>query len=265
VTLASADVEAADGALSKLWEYLHHQGHGVAVGALAVPFLIRIVSAGSPRHRADTVLLVAEIGRCEHFGDGTREGLLRIAEDPFMSDGTTHCPVNWTIQAARDAVAGDVHLLFPLLSHADPDVRSATAFVLSVSAGETPRISSALHVRLTVEDNPVVRASLILGLAQLGREHRGESTATWTKGLWSDSDHPREIRVSAGLAWLCLVNDAVPEEHRTLLTDASTDRLNELFQQVAWIRPVDFINGQGLRRCIDQMLTPGADDGDPWA
>ncbi|MEU6971933.1 hypothetical protein AB0A71_30200 [Kitasatospora aureofaciens] len=260
--LASGDAEAARRALWQLWDHLHHQGSTIAVGALAVPFLLRIAATGatgSSGIRASTLRLVAEIARCQHFGDGRREGLLQVAEDPEEAEGTTMCPVDWTIQAARAAITADLHLLFPLLPNPDPEVRSATAFVLATATGEIPRISSALHSRLAVEDDPAVRVSLILAIAQLAREDQDEHAPAWARALWSDAAQPLETRVGAALAWLCLVDDPVPDELRTLLTDPGTDQLSELFQQAPWFPPVDYY-GSGLRRCIHEMLTPDV----PW-
>ncbi|GGV99462.1 hypothetical protein GCM10010230_25640 [Streptomyces narbonensis] len=261
-TLASG---ASGRALGELWENLHHQGSTIAVGALAVPFLLRIAVIGLPGLRADTLRLVAEIGRCQHFGDGTREGLLQVTEDPLEAEGTTMCPTNWTIQAARDAITGDLRLLFPLLSDPDPDVRSATAFVLAAATSEIQRVSSPLHRRLAVEDDPMVRVGLILAIAQLAREHQDENAPLWARELWSDPGRSPEIRIGAGLAWLCLVGDPIPDELRALLTDPSTDQCSDLFQRVPWLEPVDFY-GSGLRRCIHQMLTqdvPCRQDGPP--
>ncbi|MET8860917.1 hypothetical protein [Streptomyces sp. NPDC004579] len=258
-TLTSSDAEAARRALGELWEGLHHQGGTVAVAALAVPFLLRIAATGAPRLRASTLRLVAEIARCQAFGDARREGLLQVAEDPELAEGTTMCPVDWTIQAARAAITADLHLLFPFLPNPDPEVRSATAFVLATANGEMPRISSALHSRLAVEDDPAVRVSLILAIAQLAREDRDEHAPAWARALWSDAGQPLETRVGGALAWLCLVDDPAPDELRTLLTDPCTDQLSELFQQVPWLPPVDFY-GSGLRRCLHEMLTPDV----PW-
>ncbi|MFF3597955.1 hypothetical protein [Kitasatospora indigofera] len=259
VTLASNDAQAGRRALEKLWERLHHQGSTIAVAALAVPFLLRIAATGSPGLRAGTLRLVAEIARCQHFGDGSREGLLKVAEDPEEAEGTTMCPVDWTIQAARNAITADLHLLLPFLPDPGPEVRAATAFALATAAAEVPRISCALHSRLAVEDDPVVRVSLILAIAQLAREDQDEHAPAWARALWSDAAQPPETRVGAALAWLCLVDDPAPDELRTLLTDPSTNRLGELLQQVPWLPPVDY-HGSGLRRCIHEMLTPDV----PW-
>ncbi|MGW2823010.1 hypothetical protein ACWC24_18765 [Streptomyces sp. NPDC001443] len=257
-TLADEDTEGARRALNQLWDGLHHQGSTIAVAALAVPFLLRIAATGSPGLRASTLRLVAEIARCQAYGDGTREGLLQVAEDPELVEGSTMGPVDWTIQAARTAVTADLHLLFPFLLDPDPEVRSATAFVMATANGETPRISSALHSRLAAEEDPAVRVSLILAIAQLAREDRDEDAPEWARALWSDAAQPLGTRVGAALAWLCLVDVPVPDELRALLADPGADRLGELFQRVPWIPPVDPIDG--LRRCTHEMLTPDV----PW-
>ncbi|MEU4302595.1 hypothetical protein [Kitasatospora aureofaciens] len=149
--LASGDAEAADRALRQLWANLHHQGGTIAVGALAVPFLLRIATTGHPGLGAQTLHLVAEIGRCQHMGDGSREGLLQVAQEPLRVEGSTMCPVDWTIQAARQAVTDDLPLLLPLLDDPDPEVRSTTAYVLATATGEIPRVSSALRGRLATK------------------------------------------------------------------------------------------------------------------
>ncbi|MEU9737218.1 hypothetical protein [Streptomyces sp. NPDC048002] len=265
--LASGNAEAADKALWQLWTSLHHQGGTTATGALAVPFLLRIAVAGRPELRADTLRLIAEIGRCQHMGDGSREGLLQVAEEPLMIEGSTMCPVDWTIQAARQAVTDDLRLLPPLLRDPDPEVRSMTAYVLAASTGEVTHLSTALRSRLAEEEDPVVRVSLILAIAQLAREHRDEHAPRWARGLWSDPGRPPEVRIGAGLAWLCLVPDPVPNELRALLTDPGTRPYEGMLQPVPWLAWID-TTASGLRSCINEMLTANLHEtllDDPWS
>ncbi|GGN22276.1 hypothetical protein [Streptomyces fuscichromogenes] len=103
-----------------------------------------------------------------------------------MSEGSTGCPVDWTIQAARLALTGDLHLLLPLLSGPDPEVRSVTAYVLAAATGDLSHVSSALQCRLAKEDDAVVRVSLVLAVAQLAREHQNDHAPRWARDLWSD-------------------------------------------------------------------------------
>ncbi|MFI9325245.1 hypothetical protein ACIGXI_36475 [Kitasatospora aureofaciens] len=265
-TLASGAAEAADRALLQLWTNLHHQGTTIAAGALAEPFLIRIATTRHSGLCARILRLVAEIGRCQHMGDGSREGLLQVAEEPLMVEGSTMCPVDWTIQAARRAVTDDLPLLLPLLDGPDPEVRSMTAYVLAAATDEIPRVCSALRCRLANEDDAVVRVSLILAIAQLAREHHDDHAPRWARDLWSDPGRPPEIRIGAGLAWLCLVTDPAPDELRTLLTDPGISRYDDLLQSVPWLTWCD-APGFALRSCIDEMLAakvPAAVLEDPW-
>ncbi|MGW9212360.1 hypothetical protein ACWGR4_36025 [Embleya sp. NPDC055664] len=216
-----------------------------------MPFLLRIAATGFPGLRATTLTLVAASGRGQHLGDATREGLLHVAEEPLMI-GPVDCPVDWTIQAARDAITADVHLLLPLLADPDPEVGSAVAFVLALATAETTRITAALHDRLATDDDPAVQASLVLAIAQLGREHHDVHVAGWARDLWSAPDRPRHIRIGAGIAWLCLVEDPAPDDLRALLTHPDTARAGDLFQRVPWFPWAD--STSGLRRCVHEML-----------
>lgn len=180
------------------------------MGALAVPFMLRIAATTRPELRAPTFRLVAEIGRCQHMGDGPRDGLLQVAEEPLMIEDSTMCRVDWTIQAARHAVTDDLHLLLPLLADPAPELRSMTAYVLATASGDLSHVSSALQFRLAKEDDAAVRVSLIPAIAQLAREHQDENAPSWAQGLWSDPERPPEVRIGAGMAWLCLIADSAP-------------------------------------------------------
>ncbi|WP_237547399.1 MULTISPECIES: hypothetical protein [Streptomyces] len=96
--------------------------------------------------------------------------------------------------------------------------------------------------------------SLILAIAQLAREHQDEHASQWARGLWSDPGRPPEVRIGAGLAWLCLATGPAPDELRALLTDPGTRQYDVLLQQVPWFTWIDPA-GVGLRSCTDEMLT----------
>ncbi|MFB6678842.1 hypothetical protein ACFCWG_41850 [Streptomyces sp. NPDC056390] len=96
--------------------------------------------------------------------------------------------------------------------------------------------------------------SLILAIAQIAREHQDGHALIWAQDLWSDPGRPPEVRIGAGLAWLCLATDPAPDELRALLTDPGTRPYDDLLQPVSWLTWVDH-HGAGLRSCIDEMLT----------
>jgi hypothetical protein len=74
------------------------------------------------------------------------------------------------------------------------------------------------------------------------------------------------VRVSAALAWLCLVEDPVPEALRTVLEDTVTDELDRLMSPIPWLEAVD---DAGLSRILERVLraqdAPDDVPLDPWA
>ncbi|MFI0454504.1 HEAT repeat domain-containing protein [Actinomadura sp. 6N118] len=267
--LRSLDARTAERAVSSLENRVCHQGGTFAPAALAVPFLLRLASSSATHHRGEILRLVGEVARREHYGDGSRAGLLQVAypDDQPRYDVGGYLE-NWSVQAARIAITCDTPLLLALLDDLDADVRSSACYALATALHDVEAIDAALRRRLSFEEVPAVRMSLTLAIAQLAREHRDESTITRLRTWWSDPDRPTDIRVSAALAWLCLVDVPVPDDLRPLLTTTVNDELAELLAAVPWMKGVDW-GGAGLRRCIYLMLNPEVDwraaDQDPWA
>ncbi|MFK0258566.1 hypothetical protein [Streptomyces sp. NPDC090445] len=259
--LRSADAEAAGRALGQLSGSVVHQGTVGSVAPLTVPFLLRLAADPSTHHRARALNLATAAARLQHWGYGTRDTFLRVATEEWLCDCDGYA-MNWSIEASRNAVTADADLLLPLLHDADPEVRTSACHALATASGEARRITEALRARLATEPAPTVRASLVLAVAELAREHADPRAATWALALWTDPAQPADVRVPAALAWLCLVNDPVPDDLRTALDALVTDDLAGILGGVPWIAHVD---ENGLARTVDQMLNdapPGVID--PW-
>ncbi|MFE2413441.1 HEAT repeat domain-containing protein [Kitasatospora sp. NPDC059408] len=256
------DDEASGRALGRLWNRVCHQGGTSASGALAVPFLIRIALA-YPRHRAALLRLVGAVARRPHFGDGSRAGLLRAGEpagsiriEPSGYQGT------WSIEAARQAVAADANLLCFLLDDPEPAVRQAAAYALAAALPPPGDAPGALYARLAGESDPATRACVVLAIGQLAWEERDPTAVAQLREWWQAPSQPTDVRVSAALAWLCLVADPVPAELDTLLDTAVTDELTALLAPVPWLRDAqDGAKDNGLLVCLTQMRNP---DDFPW-
>ncbi|MFF4344204.1 hypothetical protein ACFY00_30295 [Kitasatospora sp. NPDC001540] len=250
-----ADARGADDQVDVLWDMICHQGTPNAAGALAVPFLIRIaLTHPVPLPRA--LRLVGTLARRSHLGDGTRTGLLRTSApaDSLAFEPSGYVST-WSIQAARQALTEDADLLLPLLSHTVPAVRTAAAYAL---AAATPpardRITAALHTCLDVEDDPVTRASLVLAIGELAWEQRDADAVSRTRTWWQDPARPAEVRISAALAWLCLVDDPIPADLDALLDTEATDHLADLLSPVPWLHHL--AEKQGLHTTLTQMRNP---------
>ncbi|MEU0936919.1 hypothetical protein [Embleya sp. NPDC005971] len=266
--LRSADARTAEEALSSLWGSICHQGTRCSVAPLAVPFLLRIAADRSTHHRDHVLWLAATVARREYWGHWIREGLLRVADaDDDVSVDMKGYPQNWTVRAARDAIAADAHVVIALLDDPDLEVREAAGYALAASTSRAGEISAALRARLCVEKVPRVRAGLVLAIAQLAREHRHEDAAAWTRALWSDPTRPAEVVVSAALGWLCLVDDPVPDELRAVLDESVTHEHARLMALVPWVRMMDHTDdgpAHILRRMLDPNACPPPVLPDPW-
>ncbi len=102
---------------------------------------------------------------------------------------------NWTVEAARDAIAAYAHIPIALLYDPDPAIREAAAYALAAASGRAGEISAALHERLRIEDDARVRAGLALAIAQLAHEHDPGDTAAFARALWSDPTGPGSHRI----------------------------------------------------------------------
>ncbi|WP_249125998.1 hypothetical protein [Streptomyces sp. A2-16] len=249
--LRATNAEVARNAMRRLWSSIVHQGTVGSVTPLTVPFLLRIVADPSAHHRADTLDLATAAARQQHWGQGTRDTFLKVATQDWLYDCGGYA-MNWSIEASRIAITADADLLLPLLHDPDPEMRTSACYALATASSETGRIADALRTRLAVEQSTRVRASLVLAVAELAREHADPRAAVWARALWPDPAQPADVRVSAALAWLCLVDDPVPDELRTTLDTLVTDDLARMLDNVPWLAHVD--DEQGLARTLDQML-----------
>ncbi|MGW1996082.1 hypothetical protein [Embleya sp. NPDC001921] len=224
-------------------------------------FLLRIAADRTAHPRVGALRLAAVVARRSFWDDGSRAGLLSVA-DP---DDSRHFDMggylrNWTVEAARDAIAADAHIPIALLHDPDPEIREAATYALAAASGRAREISTALHQRLGVEEDARVRAGLVLAIAQLAHEHDPGDTVAFARALWSDPTGPAEVRVGAALGWLCLVDDAVPDALRAVIEESVTPELHRLLSPSPWMRQVEDTGVDGLSHTLGQMLDP-----DSWS
>ncbi|CAM5415188.1 HEAT repeat domain-containing protein [Streptomyces sp. NPDC047804] len=240
-----------------------------AAVAPAVPFLIRMGTDPEGRHHAEALTVVGEVARMWHQGVCTRADMLRFHDDDEWFFEVTGYLQNWSVQAAREAIAADTDLLLPLLDDPDAAVRTATAYALAAASDRAQGILTAFRSRLLSEHNPAARAGLILAIAQLARAHQDQGAVAWMRACWSDPARPPEVRVSAALGWMCLTDLPVPDELRAMLDTLATDETARLMSPLPWMRAVETAKGSGLHSCLRTMLhpgTPGVEDcDDPWS
>ncbi|MER5986403.1 hypothetical protein [Streptomyces sp. NPDC001787] len=264
----SGDAAAVDRALDMLGGLCANDMR--AAVAPAVPFLLRIGADPQAHHRAAALAVVSAVARWRHHGVCTRADMLRprYSGDERGFEVTGYLG-NWSVEAARDAITADVDLLKDLLDDPEADIRVGTAYVLAAASGRAQVVRDALHERLDIEDDPTVRAGLVLAVAELARARQDTRALEWTRSCWSDRTRSPEVRVSAALGWMCLSDAPVPDALHAMLDSLATDETARVMGPLPWMRAIEGIDGDGLRRCLREMLHPDAPDSedhwDPWS
>ncbi|WP_052069057.1 hypothetical protein [Streptacidiphilus albus] len=152
-----------------------------AAAVLAVPFLIRIAADIRHPHRAAALAEVSCPARALHFGVASRDELLlhRAGTRDSLYDGygveVTGYPAGWSVAAARAAITADIALLQPLLGDPDPATRISATYALATAADPDHMVRAAFRTLLGTEQDPIVRAALVLATAEATRTHRPPS------------------------------------------------------------------------------------------
>ncbi|MGW2376986.1 hypothetical protein [Kitasatospora sp. NPDC001683] len=159
--------EEAEEAREELYSAILHQGTVYSASVDAVPFLARIAAAG-----------------CE------------VVEVLLLLGGLAESDDEWQIPdgAVRAAVVGQLPLLLPLLADEDADVRSQAASVVGRTRGAdgAGAALSALRGRWSVEEDPGVRAELLIAMGRLDPS----GAVGQARALLGDAT-PRPLRLAA--------------------------------------------------------------------
>ncbi|MEU4584454.1 hypothetical protein AB0F92_20525 [Kitasatospora aureofaciens] len=246
-----------------------------AAAALAVPFMARIAADTSHPHRVDALAELSSPARARHFGVASRDELLLhrsdAGSDLYDDYGVevTGYPAGWSVAAARHAITANTALLQPLLDDPDPTVRVHAAYALATAADPRRIVRSALRTRFAVEQDPTVRAALVLAIAEATRAQPHVLTTAWMQDLLRDRTQAPEVRLAAAIGWLCLTDEPAPEDLRVTVDDLATDERAHAMEALPWMAAAGGSGEMGLRRCVRQMLHPESPEpvghDDPWA
>ncbi|MEV0990953.1 hypothetical protein [Streptomyces sp. NPDC049949] len=243
-----------------------------AAVALGVPFLIRIAADSRHRHRVDALGALAAPARACHFGVATRDELLLHRSGP-QHDGydgygveVTGYPAGWSVAAARAAITAGASVLLPLLDDSDPAMRIDASYVLATAADPGHTVRSAFAARFDKEQDPIVRAALVLATAETARAQPRRPDTAWIRELWQDRAQAPEIRLAAAIGWLCLTDEPAPDALHTTVDALATEERARAMDVLPWIAAAGG-SEPGLLRCVRRMLHPEEPEpsDDPWA
>jgi HEAT repeat protein len=167
--LASDKKEICDDALHQLYSNIWHQGTVYQATAYAVPFLIELLDAPAVLCRAEILALLQALASGSSYLD-VHQGMdwYRNERQTERFQTEIRRELDW-VRAAHVAVLEGTPVYLRLLSHAEPSVRVLAPYVLGICRERAQEIEPALRVRVAIEDDPEVKASIFMALAQLWR------------------------------------------------------------------------------------------------
>ncbi|MEU5247809.1 hypothetical protein AB0G81_27590 [Streptomyces asoensis] len=246
-----------------------------AAAALAVAFLIRIAADPHHPHRTAALAEVPAPARARYFGVASRAELLLHRTGPRQEDyddygsEVTGYPAGWSVAAARAAITADAALLLPLLHDPAPMTRIRAAYALATVTDLNGTVRTALRARFAAEPAPDVCAALLLATAEITRARPHSPTTVLLREYWQDHTRAPEVRLAAAIGWLCLTDEAAPEDLRVALDGLATDERACTMDALPWMAAVGGSSETGLQRCLRRMLHPEQPDpmeyDDPWA
>jgi hypothetical protein len=193
-----------------------------AAAALAVAFLIRIAADPHHSHRDAALAEVPAPARARYFGVASRAELLLhrtgSRHDDYGSEVTGY-PAGWSVAAAQAAITADAALLLPLLHDPVPATRIRAAYALATVADLDGTVRTALRARFAAEPAPDVCGALLLATAEITRAPHPPTTAL-LREYWQDHTRAPEVRLAAAIGWLCLTDEAAPDDLRAALDGA---------------------------------------------
>ncbi|MER5758150.1 hypothetical protein [Streptomyces sp. NPDC002082] len=243
-----------------------------AAVALAVPFLIRIATDPHHRHRADALGTLAAPARARYFGVASR-GELLLHRSGLQHDGydgygveVTGYPAGWSVAAARAAITARTPVLLPLLDDPDPAMRIDASYALATAADPGHTVRSAFATRFAKEQDPMVRAALVLATAETTRAQPHRPDTAWIRELWQDRAQAPEVRLAAAIGWLCLTDELAPDALHTTVDALATEERARAMAVLPWMAAAG-CGEPGLLRCVRLMLHPQEPEpsDDPWA
>lgn len=237
-----------------------------AAAALAVPFLVPIATDGHHAHRAAALAVLSAPARARHFGIASRHEFLLHRTDPRLHAfddyddygvEVTGYPAGWSVAAARAAITAATPVLLPLLNDPDRTIRIDASYALATAADPDHTVRTALATRFATEHDVLVRAALLLGVAETTRTHPHPPTVSWLRKRWQDPTEAGEVRLTAAIGWLCLTDEPAPQDlHQTIDTLATDERAHALDDALPWMEAAAGSRELGLQRCIRCMLHP---------
>lgn len=209
-------------ALTQLSLSLCHQGTVYSASAHAVLFLIELLTSETMRGKEGLMRLLADMaqGNAYHYQHLEFYPEARRQDPAFQRELAEE--VKW-VERTREAVRRGLPIYLGLLADTDPNIRMNVAYTLAQLKADAAVIVPLLCSRFPQEDNPQVRASMLLSLGVLS-EPTAETCSLLEPLLRTEGEHTL-IRFAAAVSLARLLREETPEAAVRVLVDLLTENV----------------------------------------
>jgi aminoglycoside phosphotransferase (APT) family kinase protein len=242
--LVSSDATKRQSAISHLNGSICHQGWICPATAYAVPYLIDLLREPSTPERFDILELLVDIAAADPLDDATWR------HNPYVP--SWEVPEQVPFRDAHAAVAEGIPLYTALLDEAEPKVRMEAAMALCAFTERAEAHRSVLLGAFGREQDPAVRANLILALGMLAEA----TPAQWPFFQRLFDQHESDLsRYAAAQVLAQLEKDQAPQAVVESLGAAMLDPSQEL----AAFDAIPLRNGSAWSAAIWALYQVGAE------
>lgn len=257
--LLSEDALVREIALRALWGVLEHQGNVYEASALAVPFLLEILTDPQTLDKRQLVHLLAHLGsRGRYLGNwyqplDTRLTFQHINEDKSpVSQEIREYYRRWeedTHQAFREGLS----IFLSLLSDPDSAIRTESAFLLATFPEDRAKLLPTLIAQLQTEKDEYVQCSLLLCL---GHVLTPTLDASRLLQHYLAEGKTKLLQFTAARALCILLKEETPEEvvHVLLEVLAHPFPLQPSYEQLSPLWGSGWIHAKALYY-LDQLMS----------
>ncbi len=237
-SLASNDEETRRGAIYELYGNIWHQGTVYEATSYAVPFLVELLKSDEVQDKHEILVLLFHLANGHSYKEAHQSIMARfLGEEEVNSlqyQAEMQVELFW-VKQAHNAVAEGMPVYFQLLKHADPKIRMCVPYTLSALVEHATEIIPTVQAQLETEEDPQVRASLLLGIGVLGAKQAEQHSQLFSDMLRAENEHSL-IKLAAAMALVMAKNGTPPLEavKKLVETIANPEKVEEAYNALPW-------------------------------
>jgi len=232
--LTSTEPDDRQVSLENLTALVFNQGVVYEATAFVVPFILQLIQNPLVEGKEHLLVFLAQLASGNARFDVLPDtGAAPAGEADQLLRGRWMLERKWA-ENTRRAVREGIPLYLQGLSHLDPIVRAASAYVLACFPGQGGRIAPQLVRRLGMDHDPIARASIIFSLVVVEMDFQAKCDLL---DSLSTGDFDPCVRLAAAMALARVLQENTPAGTVEMLVDfmsALDPKLPAFYTRLPW-------------------------------